>query len=223
MAADRRLNRRLFLSALLAGTAAVAAGCRNGGNFTLFGYTTQPQFDPNIRSVYIPTFKLAPVVTTPLRNIDVEMTDALVKELNARKCPIKVVSDPARADTELIGTIVGVRKAVFNRNRQALPLESELYITLEVVWRDLRTGEILSNPKPPKRATPDPTAFDPSLQPPAPPDPNGAFPKPVPVVITASGRFLTQNGESTATAEDAAVQKAARFIVNMMESPWDVK
>lgn len=216
-------NRRLFLSALLAGTAAVAAGCRNGGNFTLFGYTTEPPFDPNIRSVHIPTFKLSPVVTTPLRNLDVEMTDALVKELTGRKCPIKVVSDSTRADTELIGTIVQVRKAVFNRNRQALPLESELYITVEVVWRDLRTGEILSNPKPPKRATPEPTAFDPSLQPPAPPDPNGALTKPIPVLISASGRFLTQNGESTATAEDAAVRKAARFIVNMMEAPWDVK
>lgn len=223
MGADHRLTRRLFLSALLAGTAAVATGCRNGGNFTLFGYTTEPQFDPNIRSVYIPIFKLAPVVTTPLRNLDVEMTDALVKELTARKCPIKVVSDPARADTELIGTIVQVRKAVFNLNRQALPLESELYIIVEVVWRDLRTGEILSNPKPPKRATPEPTAFDPSLQPPAPPDPNGALTKPIPVRISASGRFLTQNGESTATAEDAAVRKAAQFIVNMMEAPWDVK
>ena len=58
------LSRRLFLSALLAGTAA-AVGCRNGGNFTLLGYTTEPPFDPNIRSVYIPTFKLMPVVTSP--------------------------------------------------------------------------------------------------------------------------------------------------------------
>ncbi len=223
MAADRRLTRRTFLSALLAGAAAVAAGCRNGGNFSLFGYTTEPPFDPNIQSVYIPTFKLMPVVTTPLRNLDVEMTDAVVKELTARKTPIKVVSDPCRADTELIGTIVGVSKGVFNRNLQALPLESELYLTVEVVWRDLRTGEILSNPKPPKRATAEPAPFDPSLQPPPPPDPNGTIPKPIPVRILATGRFLTQNGESMAVGEDAAVRKAARYIVNMMEAPWDAK
>lgn len=217
------VNRRRFLAALLAGTTAVAVGCRNGGNFSLFGYTTEPPFDPNIRSVYIPTFKLMPMVTTPLRNLDVEMTDALVKELTARKTPIKVVSDPCRADTELIGTIVQINKGVFNRNLQALPLETELYITLEIVWRDLRTGEILSNPKAAKRATAEQPAFDPSLQQPPPADPNGGLTKPIPVRVVASGRFLTQNGESMSVGEDAAVRKAARYIVNMMEAPWDVK
>ena len=147
-------TRRLFLAGLLA--AAAAAGCRNGGNFSLLGYTTEPPFDPNIRSVYVPTFKLMPVVTTPLRNLDVEMTDAVVKELTARKSPIKVVSDPARADTELIGTIVNVQKVVLSRTPQALPLETELYVHVEVVWRDLRTGEILSNPRMARRSNPDP-------------------------------------------------------------------
>ncbi len=222
MGDSRRLSRRLFLSALLAGTAA-GLGCRNGGNFSLFGYTTEPPFDPNIRSVYIPTFKLAPVVTTPLRNIDVELTDAVVKELTARKTPIKVISDPARADTELIGTIMLVNKSVPTRNLLALPLESELTIHVDLVWRDLRTGELLSNGKRPKRATPEPTAFDPSLQPPAPEDPNNLNKNPTPVRVTATGRVLTQSGETLATAEDAAVRKAARFIVNMMEAPWDLK
>lgn len=222
MAADRRLSRRLFLATLLAVTAA-GVGCKNGGNFRVLGYTTEPPFDPNIQSVYIPAFQLKPVVTTPLRNLDVELTDAVVKELTGRKTPMKVISDPARADTELIGTIVQVSKPVFNRNIQALPLESELTIVVELVWRDLRTGEILTNPKAAKRANAEPGAFDPSLQPPAPPDPNGVIPKPIPVRITASGRFITQNGESVSTAEDAVVRKAARFIVNMMEAPWDAK
>ncbi len=217
------VDRRTFLAGLLAGTAALAAGCRNGGNFCLLGYTTEPPFDPNIRSVYIPTFKLMPVVTTPLRNIDVEMTDAVVKELNARKCPIKVVSDKNRAETELIGTITSVVKPVYSRTSQALPLESELFVTVEVVWRDLRTGEILSNPKLPRRAAQEPTVFDATLQPPAPTSPNAPFDQPIPVVIRASGRILTQSGESVATGEDIAVQRAARYIVNMMEAPWDLK
>lgn len=223
MAADRPTRRR-FLAGLLAGTAAAAAGCQNGGNFTLFGYTTEPPYDPNIRSVYIPTFKLMPIVATPLRNLDVELTDAVVKELTSRKTPIKVVSDPAKADTELIGTIVNVVKPVYTRTPQALPLESEVIIQAEVVWRDLRTGEILSNPKKPKRAAPPPGPFDPSLQPPPPESPNPApFANPVPVVISAAGRVITQSGESVATGEDAAVRKAAKFIVNMMEKPWDLK
>lgn len=219
MAANRHLTRRHFLAGLLAGTVA-AVGCRNGGNFSLLGYTTEPPFDPNIRSVSIPVFKLSPVVTTPLRNIDVELTDAVVKELTGRKTPIKVISDSRKADTELIGTITRVSKPILNFNGQALPLQSEVVLVVEVVWRDLRTGEILSNPKRPKPASPDPAAFDPSLQPPPPELPAQTA---IPVTITASGRFLIQNGESVSTAADAACQRAARYIVNMMEAPWDLK
>lgn len=211
------MTRRSFLSSVLLGGVAGAVGCRNGGNVSLFGYTTEPPFDPDIRSVSIPAFKLAPVVTSPLRSIDVDLTDAVVKELNARKSPIKVISDPARADTELIGTIVDVRKTVLNRNPQNLPLESEIVLIVDVVWRDLRTGEILTNPKPP---TPPPSpagTFDPSVEPPPPPAPD---PVPRPVRITATGRFLIQNGESTITGADTATANAARYIVNMMERPW---
>jgi hypothetical protein len=213
------MTRRLLV-ALLAGAAAASVGCRTGGNVGLFGYTTEPPFDPDIRSVYVPVFKLAPVVTTPWRSLDVDLTEAVVEELNARKSPIKVISDPARADTELIGTIMLVQKNVTNRNQQNLPLESELALHIDVVWRDLRTGEILTNPKPPK-PRPAPTgAFDPSIEPPPPPAPD---PAPKPVRVVATGRFLTQNGETGVTGSDMAVRQAARFIVNMMEKPWDLK
>ena len=214
------LTRRGFLTTLLGSAAVAAVGCRNGGNVCLLGYTTEPPFDPNVRSVYIPTFKLAPVVTNPLRTLDVDLTDAVVKELNSRRTPIKVISDPDRADTVLIGTVMQVTKNVLNRNQQNLPLESELVLGIDVVWRDQRTGELLTNPKPPK-PRPTPTgAFDPSVEetPPPVPDPN-----PVPLRITVTGRFLTQNGESTATGADMAVRNAARSIVNMMEKPWDLR
>ena len=78
------MTRRLFLAALAAAPVALA-GCRNGGNVSLFGYTTEPPFDPNVRSVYVPTFKMAPVVATPFRSLDVELTDAVVKELAKKK------------------------------------------------------------------------------------------------------------------------------------------
>ena len=217
-------SRRAFLVGLFGAGCGLAVGCANGGNFSLFGYTTAPPFDPDIRSVYVPTFKLMPVVGTPFRSTDVDLTQAVVQELTARKSPIKVVSDPARADTELIGTIVLLYKSVLTRTNQALPLESEVVIVTEIVWRDLKTGNILTNFKSPKRAGPEPLAFDPHLQPPAPKDPNEKpFDKPLPVRVTASGRMLTQNGESVSTALDMACQKAARFIVDKMEAPWDLK
>ncbi len=217
-------NRRGFLAGLFASGCGLAVGCANGGNFTLFGYSTVPPFDPNIRSVYIPVFKLMPVVGSPYRSLDKDLTQAVVEELTARKCPIKVVSDSNRADTELIGTITLVYKNVPTRNLQALPQETELIISCEVVWRDLRTGNILTNDKVKKRAEPEPPAFDPSLQPPPPPDPNPKpADKPRALQITAKGRVLPQSGESIATAMDAACKQAARFIVDKMEAPWDLK
>ncbi len=213
------MNRRMWLGLIVSQVAGLTIGCRQGGNLSLFGYTTEPPFDPNIRSVYIPTFKLAPVVTSPLRSLDVDLTDAVVKELTSRKSPIKVVSDPARADTILIGTIADVRKTVLSLNQQALSMESELILGVDVVWRDQRTGEVLSNPKITK-PSPGVAPFDPQAEA-SPVIPNDA--EPVPVRVTVTGRWLAQNGETTVIGADAATRKAARLIVNMMETPWQLR
>jgi Lipopolysaccharide-assembly len=212
------MNRRRFLGLALGGLGVAVAGCQPGGHFGLFGYTTAPPFDNNIRSVCIPIFKLAPVVTSPLRNLDVELTDAVVKELNARKSPIRVVSNPTQADTILIGTIAGVNKGLQSYNQQALPLENELILTVDLVWRDQRTGEVLSNPKA-KKPESGVGAFDPSAV------KSEVVEKDVAaaaVRVTASGRFLIQNGESMSVGADTAVRKMAANIVNMMEAPWQL-
>jgi len=212
------ITRRTFLASAVAAGALSALGCRTDRNFTLFGYTTEPQFDPNIRSIYIPTFKLAAFITNPHRGIDVDVTEAIVRELAARRTPMKIVSDPARADTELIGTIVSVRQNVLNRNPQNLTREAEISITVDVVWRDLRTSEILTNRKPSDNP-PASDAFDPSVEkgPAVKPDP-----KPVPVRVTAVGRVLPELGESTATADQMATKRLAKQIVNMMEANWEL-
>ena len=212
------MTRRKFLPLFL-GLPALALGCKGDGNFKLFGYTTKPTFDPTIRSVYIPQFKLNAFVTTTERKLDVDLTDEVVRELGRRKSPMRVVSDPTRADTELIGTIISVQKNVLNRNPQNLIREAEMVITVEVIWRDLRTGDLLSNPAPVATANTVPgNAFDPSIQLPPPPPPND---KPVPVRVTAVGRILPELGESNATADKTATQRLARQIVNMMECNWN--
>ncbi len=212
------ISRRTFLFAALGAVPLAALGCRTDRNFTLFGYTTEPQFDPNIRSVYIPTFKLATFITNPYRGIDVDVTEALVQELGARRSPMKIVSDPARADTELIGTIVQVNKNVLLRNPQNLTREAEISLAVEVVWRDLRTSEILTNRKAPEKP-PVVGTFDPSLEP---PPAVKADPKPVPVRITATGRVLDELGESNATGAQMATKRLAKQIVNMMERNWEL-
>jgi hypothetical protein len=200
---------------LLAGVC--AAGCRNGGDFTLFGYTTAPPFDPSVRSVYIPVFKNTTFHTSPHRGIEADITQAIVTELNRRRSPIRVVSDCDRADTELVGSVTQVLKIPQNRNLQNLVREFDLFVTVEVVWRDLRSGRVLTGTRQPATEGPPPDAFDPSLPPPAPPQPVLV---PAPVQVTAVGRAIPELGESNTTAQQAAVNRLAKQIVNMMEQPW---
>lgn len=208
------MRARSALVLFVAGVAA-AAGCTSGGNFTFLGYTTEPPFDPDIRSVYLPVFKNIAFHTNPHRGIEVDLTEAIVRELANRKSPIRVVSDPDRADTELVGTIVSLSKNIMNRDRANYSRETELVLTVEVIWRDLRSGRGLNERG--NLPTPPPEPFDPSL-PTAPPPPPKATLTPVRVVTT--GRFLPELGESSTTGQQKAVNEMARKIVDLMEKPW---
>ena len=79
------------------------------------------------------------------------------------------------------------------------------------------TGKVLPGTRPPAAPPPSPTNFDPSRQPPPPPPPD---PVAAPVVVTSTGRALPELGESNSTAQQMAVARLARQIVNMMERPW---
>src|SRR5471030_299804 len=87
------------LRVLLILTASVALpSCSSDGNFTLFGYTTRPNYDPGIRTVHVPIFKH----DTMRQGLEFELTKAVVREIEA-KTTFKVVSG-GHADTELTGT-----------------------------------------------------------------------------------------------------------------------
>jgi hypothetical protein len=195
-------------------------GCQGTGDFTILGYSTAPQFDPNIRSVYIPVFKNIAFHTSPHRGIETDITEAVVRELNLRRSPMRVVQDPDRADTELIGTVTQVGdKLIYNRNLQNFNREFDVVIQVAVAWRDLRTGRALTSPR---GARPEPAAedaFDPSRPPPPPPPPDAVAPT---TLVTGYGRVIPELGESNATAAQKAVKDIARQIVNMMEQPWYV-
>lgn len=205
------------MSRLLVPVAVVmlVAGCQNG-ELCLFGYSSAPPFDPNIRTVYVPVFKNSAFVTTPYRGIEVRVTEALINELNGRRTPMKVVSDPAQADTELVGTVVQLLKLPTNRTFQNHNREFDTVIVADIVWRDLRSGRVLTGsrgPTLPERPLP----FDPNIAPPADPPPP---PVANPVRVQGVGRTLLELGETNATGEDMAVRNLARTIVNMMEAPW---
>jgi hypothetical protein len=183
----------------------------DGRNFCLFGYTTAPNYDLTIRTVHVPIFKNLSF----RRGIEFDLTRAVIREIEA-KTPYKVVSDPCKADTELIGTVVGLDKTLLNINPLNEVREAQTILTATVVWRDLRpghTGEILSAPRP-KSPIPVPALVPTDAPPPGPPPP------PPPAVVQSLAGFIPELGGSLATAEFNNVNRLAEQIVQMMEKPW---
>jgi hypothetical protein len=207
---------------VILGFALFSTGCQNA---SVFGYRlgNEALYDQNIRTVYVPTFHNRAFQTTPYRGMEVDITRAVVRELGA-KTPFRVVSDPEKADTELLGNIVGIDKVLLNRNQQNAIREGEIMVTVDVLWRDLRDGRILSSPRkgspvPPGvvPAPPTPFPFDPNL--PQPP-PTAEVQLPLPTRILATGRLLPELGETNASASKRVVDQLAVQIVSMMEKPW---
>lgn len=201
---------------IVAITATAIVGCQSGGNVSLFGYSTAPPFDPNIKTVYVPVFKNTAFQTTPNREIEVDLTAAIIREIHSRST-MRVVSDRDAADTELLGTIFNIEKYIYNRNQQNHTRDAEIIITANIVWRDMRTGRVLSNRRPFGTTAEPAVPFDPSLPP---PDPVSVKEIGLPVKVVATGRLIPELGESNATANKSAVDKMAKQIVNMMEVAW---
>lgn len=192
-----------WILALLGLNTLLLSGCTSDGHLCILGYTTAPNYDCGIRTVYVPIFQNV----TFRRSVEFDMTRAVIREIEANT-PFKVVSCRDRADTELIGKIVTVRKAIINQNQIGEVREAETGLGVEIVWRDLRpghVGEVLSAPK--KKET--------ELPPP------GAVAKePPPVLITPQGFFIPELGGSFASAERQMVDRLARQIIFVMERPW---
>jgi len=170
------------------------------------------------------------------RQIPFDLTRAVVREIEA-KTPYKVVSDRSRADTELTGVVVTLTKSLINRNQLNEIREGETLMNVSIIWKDLRSGEYLSNQRraPNVLATPGIPALDipevrgvtqqptvPPLLAPGTPGgppivPNAAA---VPVLITGLGDYIPELGQSTTTAYQQSINRLATQIVSIMEKPW---
>lgn len=197
--------------------------CESGGHFSVLGYTTRPNYDPCIKTVYVPIFENQ----TFRRGLEFDLTRAVIREIEA-KTPFKVTSDRSKADTELTGAIVGFNKNILNRNQLNEQRETETVLTVSIVWKDLRTGEILSQPKAPQPSGP---AFAPlpDLAPGAGgvPTQDNPVPSPVvaqgpvrPVIVTSTGTYIPEVGQSLTTAQQLNFNRMATQIVSLMEKPW---
>jgi hypothetical protein len=234
---------RIGFAFVLSAASLALSSCESGGHFCVLGYTTRPNYDEGIRTVYVPIFKNL----TLWRGLEFDLTRAVVRQIEL-KTPYKVVSDRCTADTELKGTIISLNKLILNRNQLNEVREAETTLAVEIEWRDLRTGEILSQPRrpgavplpavdgPPDAAPPVNDPLPPGAPPPisaptpppglAPivPPPPGAPPglgAPPPLTLVQSiGGFIPELGESITTAQQKSVNRLAVQIVSMMEKPW---
>ena len=210
----RLISRRTALAALFGGA---TAGC---SHFSMLGYSTAPNYDPEIRSVCVPIFRTRFIETTPYRGVEFTLTRAVVDAIES-KTPMKVISNPSGADTELQGTVLQIQKQLTNRTPQNEAREVALYLHCEIVWHDLRPGhegQILTNQR--SRDVRERTMemqFDPTV-PPKPVTPD----RPTPALMTSYGRAIPEQGETVTTALHMAINNMATEIVSAMEMRWSL-
>lgn len=219
---------RRALWSILALSVLCLPACTSDGHFSIAGYSTQPNFDNKVATVYVPIFKNV----TFRRRLEFDLTKAVIREIELTT-PYKVVSDPAKADSVLLGTIRVGNKQLLNRNQQNTIREGQTLMAVELVWKDLRTGEILSSPRRGSQAPlinreleeppllmplPGPSATTQPLEQPKAPPPIDA-PAPI-VLVQAVGSYVPELGGSTATGWKQAVDRMATKIVHLMEKPW---
>jgi hypothetical protein len=229
---------RLLAAALLA---CLIPACSQDGHLAILGYTTAPNYDCSIKTVRVPIFENK----TYRRNLEFQLTDAVVHAIE-QMTPYKVVQH-GDADAELCGVIMLDQKNELLANPLNEARESENVITVQVTYRNLRTGEVLSRPsrrpgiaaeefpqpptpfQTPGLNTPAPvtpptipgveTPPDAPILPPQPPTP-GPRTTPPPATIRSVAVLVPELGYSLGTAQQEAVQRMAVQIVSLMEKPW---
>ncbi|HEV2295522.1 MAG TPA: LptE family protein [Tepidisphaeraceae bacterium] len=111
-------------------------GYRPGGDSE--GYQWQSLYRQDVRTVAVPIF----TTRSFDRGVEFGLSEAVVKQLEATT-PYKVVPRE-RADTVLEGQVVDVSVSTLSTDPDsAIPQEQMLGLTIDFIWKDLRSGRIL--------------------------------------------------------------------------------
>jgi hypothetical protein len=153
-----------LLLAVVAASALLLPACATwDGHFSILGYTTQPNYDLRFKTINVQIFKnKTPWNLTPAPGLEMDLTRAIVREIEL-KTPYKVVSGVA--DTELRGTILSFTKGILNYNPFNEIREGETTMAVELIWRDARTGEVLTKASRRPGAAREPDLREPLLAP----------------------------------------------------------
>jgi hypothetical protein len=102
------------------------------------GYSTKSVYPQGISTIAVPIF----TSDSYTRNVEFELTDALVKEIESRT-PYKVVP-ASRADTLLLGQVRQVELDQLSKSRlTGLSEEVIISVTIDFQWKDQRSGKPL--------------------------------------------------------------------------------
>lgn len=126
------------------------------------------------------------------RGLEFQLTEAIQRQIQTQS-PLRIAKE-GNADTKLSGRIVGAKKRTLGRTGFDDARQLEADIRIEITWEDLRTGELLKQQE---------IALEPDV-----------------INLKTEGSFAPEVGQSLATAHQIALDKMAREIVQMMESPW---
>jgi hypothetical protein len=126
------------------------------------------------------------------RFLEYQLTEAVQKQIQQRS-HFRLVKE-SDADTRLTGRIIDLRKNALGQTRNSDARELQVNLQVEVTWEDIRSGQILAQQR---------VALPPEL-----------------LQLAAQAEFAPEVGQSLATADQTAVNRLARNIVDMMEVPW---
>ncbi len=115
------------------------SGCGyNHGSGNAKGYQWQSLYRSDVRTVAVPVF----TTRSFDRGTEFNLSEAVVKQIEATT-PYKVVPR-SRADTILEGQVVDVLVSTLSTDPDsAIPQEQMLGLTIDFIWKDLRSGRIL--------------------------------------------------------------------------------
>ncbi|AQT67185.1 hypothetical protein STSP2_00328 [Anaerohalosphaera lusitana] len=125
------------ISLIIAVSAVSMVGCVGSAG----DYSNTWVYPENVASVYVEMFD----TRSFRRGFEYTLSDAVMKRLEA-ETTYKIVSDRDLADTVLTGQVGRLRAGTLARDRETgRPLENEAFVTVQVSWKDLRSGELLIN------------------------------------------------------------------------------
>lgn len=162
------------------------------GGCCLEGYHIGPQglYNMEIRSVYVPMIE----ANTYRQDFGERLTEAIVKKIS-EQTPYRI-ANAKDADSVLTVKLTGETQTVSALNRYDDTRQKNVELTATAVWTDVR-GVASPNQSP-----------------------NDALSKQSGATILSQSFLVPEMGQSTATAQQEAIDKLADRIVGLMETAW---